>query len=285
MFKKIIYVIPVSLFCFINFALAFEKITISAGISPVSSLIKSISASDKIFTLLPENASPASYDLTPSQLLQVMKSDFFFTAGTPFERHIVSKLSKIEKKVVIIDLSKDLDLLHLPHAGHDHKCSASDFDPHFWLSPDLMSKAMATVTRTLINFRPENRETYQRKYEKLKIRLKNLKTEMNSLLADCRGKSMFVYHPAFGYLTDPRGIKQISIENLGKKPGARHLKEYLETAKANNIKSIFVQKQFPVKTALSLSRYLKCKIVYLDPMVDDYFADIIDLCSTLKNSL
>lgn len=288
MSKKILYcLLLVSLFLclFINNSFALEKLSISVGISPIGDLIKKISLSDEIFILLPENASPANYDLTPSQLLKIMKSDFFFIAGTPFERQIASKLIKITQKVKIVDLSKELNLLSLDGSNHSHKCSASNLDPHFWLSPDLMCKALKTAVNELILFKPENKQIYLNEFKKLKIQFDSLKIKVNSILSSCKGKNMFVYHPAFGYLTNQNNIKQISIENLGKNPGAQHLKKYLEIAKISNIKTIFIQKQFPVKTAKSLSNHLKCKIIYLDPMVNNYFKDIIELCNKIKINL
>ena len=62
-----------------------------------------------------------------------------------------------------------------------------------------------------------------------------------------KGKEVFVFHPAFGYLLDEYGLKQVPIETMGKSPGPRHLALLVHEARQRGVKVIFVQPQFPPK--------------------------------------
>jgi zinc transport system substrate-binding protein len=272
------------------------RFIISAGISPVADLVRRVIHDAQIITLLPENASPANYDPSPSQLLSLSRSTFLFIAGTPFEVHLARKLGSMKMNLKIVNLSIIAGLENTGGTGCIHEDAdhnkiinstmhTKHLDPHFWLSPSKMITALEHITELISKTRPLKEKKYKKNMELLKLKLKSLDEKIKSALEPYHGKKMFVYHPAFGYIAQENHIKQISIEQEGKKPGAKYLKDYLSVADEMKIKTIFVQKQFPVKTARSLATHLGCKVVYLNPMFSDYFNDMITLFTKIKDNI
>jgi zinc transport system substrate-binding protein len=247
------------------------RFIISAGISPVADLVRRVIHDAQIITLLPENASPANYDPSPSQLLSLSRSTFLFIAGTPFEVHLARKLGSMKMNLKIVNLSIIAGLENTGGTGCIHE--------------DADHNKIINITELISKTRPLKEKKYKKNMELLKLKLKSLDEKIKSALEPYHGKKMFVYHPAFGYIAQENHIKQISIEQEGKKPGAKYLKDYLSVADEMKIKTIFVQKQFPVKTARSLATHLGCKVVYLNPMFSDYFNDMITLFTKIKDNI
>jgi len=70
------------------------------------------------------------------------------------------------------------------------------------------------------------------------------------------------------------GFEQIAIEIDGKEPSAENLANIINTAKKENIKTIFVQKQFSVKSAKAIAMQINGIVVPLDPLAEDYVENL-----------
>ena len=107
--------------------------------------------------------------------------------------------------------------------GHGHSHDADGLDPHTWLNPLIAKIQAATIATTLIQIDPAHRAIYEENLKKFEVDLDNINTELINSLAPIRGKSFFVFHPAFGYFADAYGLKQVAVEVEGKKPTAGSL--------------------------------------------------------------
>ena len=83
-----------------------------------------------------------------------------------------------------------------------------------------------------------------------------------------------MYHPAWGYFADTYGLEQIPVEVEGKEPAAKQLADLIETAKANQIKVVFVEPRISQKTAESLAKEIGAKVVAIDPLGKDYVENL-----------
>jgi zinc transport system substrate-binding protein len=104
-----------------------------------------------------------------------------------------------------------------------------------------------------------------------------MEVEFNSLkkeLEPLRGKTVFVYHPAFGYFLDEFGILQEAVETGGKEPTPRVLGQLIERARAEKVKVIFVQAQFPAESARTAAAAAGAELVSLDPLAADWLSNI-----------
>ena len=94
-----------------------------------------------------------------------------------------------------------------------------------------------------------------------------------------------VYHPVFGYFADRYGLKQLPVEVEGKEPSARQLSRLIERAKKENIRVIFVQKQFSTESAEVISRAIDGKVVTVDPLARDYVSNMRKIADVFAETL
>ena len=101
------------------------------------------------------------------------------------------------------------------------------------------------------------------------------------MLAPCKGKTFYVYHPAFGYFADAYGLKQVSVEIEGKEPTAKQLADLITRAKADGVHVIFVQQQFPRKSAEAIAQEIDGVVIPIDPLSENYVANLEDIARKL----
>ena len=85
-----------------------------------------------------------------------------------------------------------------------------------------------------------------------------------------RGRTLYVFHPSFGYFAKAYRLNQVSVEVEGKEPGARQLASLIERAKGDNIEVIFTEPQFSKKSARVIARAIGGTVVEIDPLARDY---------------
>ena len=107
---------------------------------------------------------------------------------------------------------------------------------------------------TLMEQDPEHRAEYETNYTRFAAALDQLDRAIRQMLAGKKARRFMVYHPAWGYFADTYGLTQIPIESEGKEPGAKTLAFLIEQAKREDIRVIFVQKQFSRRDAEVVAR-------------------------------
>ena len=125
---------------------------------------------------------------------------------------------------------------------------------------------------------------YQRGYDALVKELEEVDEELKSALAPFRGNTIFVFHPAFGYLTDRYGLKQVAIETGGKEPAPSVLEEIIEHAKKEQVKIIFVQPEFSKTMAESIAEAIGGVVVTLNPLNPDYINNLKTMVNEIEKA-
>jgi len=95
-------------------------------------------------------------------------------------------------------------------------------------------------------------------------------------------KAFMIYHPALSYMARDYGLTQISIEHDGKAPSPAHMKKMLEEAKAHNIKTIFLQKQFNIENAQVIAKEINAELIQIDPLSEDWLTEMNRIMTYLK---
>ena len=108
-----------------------EKIKIFASILPLKYYIEEIGGEKvKIDVLVPPGKSPATYEPTPSQVIDLSNSDLFFKIGVPFEKgfidNVESSLNNIRIKDVSDNVIKRKMSTHSPSKDEDYNDEFSD---------------------------------------------------------------------------------------------------------------------------------------------------------------
>ncbi len=127
-------------------------------------------------------------------------------------------------------------------------------------------------------------QIYNNNYNKLKRKLQVLENELKNSFSPFSNRTIFVYHPAFGYFARAFGLHQVAIEIAGKKPKARELANFIKTARAENIAAIFVQPQFDQQSADKVAQAVGCAVVRIDPLAKNYCENLKSIAAAVEKN-
>ena len=140
------------------------------------------------------------------------------------------------------------------------------------------------MAKAIIASKPELTDSIKTNLEAIKADMVNLDSELTQKLISQKVKTMLVFHPAFGYFANKYGMVQKAVEIEGKEPAPRQLAELIRTCRAEGIKIIFVQKQFPLATAETISRSIGGRVVAIDPLAEDYVNNLKAMAEAVADS-
>jgi len=246
------------------------RITVTTSVLPHAWLVKSIGGDRvEVLTLVGPGESPATHQPSDRQVSDVMRSMLFFATGVPFEKGGWMK-ALATTDVEVIDLRKGLSLRrvsarHEEGSAHEH---AGD-DPHIWLSPKLLIEQAETVEYALSGADPDYADAYRANLVTTRALLVKLDREIATILADAKGKRVYVFHPSWGYFLDAYGLTQVPIEIEGKEPSEAEITALVAAAKKDAIRVIFVQPQIAGQSAEAVARAVGAKVRRIDPLARD----------------
>lgn len=254
------------------------------SIAPLKPLVENILGDDfEVSILVPQGASPETFEPTPKQLREVETARFVFGTGLlDFEQALLHRVARNEQ---IINLSQGIELIAgtCSHAHHNHNtackhgCShehhAHGIDPHIWCSPKALGK-MAENTHNAIAREVPDSTKYEERYTSLCIRLLELDEEVAEMCRQSPRSTFYIYHPALTYLARDYGLTQVAVEHEGKEPSAKHLARIIEQARAEGIKHIFYQSEFPASSVEVICKDINATAVEINPLEEGIFDNI-----------
>lgn len=246
--------------------------------------------------LLSPGESPATYRPKPSLMAKLARSNLFFRIGLPFETLLMPKIKSMAASLTVVDTRKGIPFLTMGeghhHEGQDgHHADVSGdsdhegMDPHIWLDPLRMTTMAVTMRDALIALDPDGRESYVGGCDALVKELTALHSHISVVLAPMKGETLYVFHPAFGYFADTYGLVQKAVEVEGKRPKARALALFIEQARADGVRVIFVQPQFDRHAADKVAAAIGGAVVPLDPLALHYFENLRHMADVVAKEL
>lgn len=271
--------------------------TVSVTIEPQRYFVEKIVGDKfKVNTIVPAGTSPETYDPTPSQMIELGKSTLYFKVGyLGFENAWGKNLEVNNKEVHLINCSNNITLIegecnhdhdhnHNHNHGHDHDHAGHNHggvDPHVWSSPKSALIMAENMLNALVEVDVENQRYYRDNFAELAKEIASTDRVIEKLLSSAPTKSFIIYHPALTYLARDYGLKQYSIEYEGKSPSPQQLREMIDFAREQNIKTIFVQKGFDVKNAESLAKEVGASIFDINPLSYNWSEELIRIARIL----
>ena len=264
---------------------------ISVTIEPQRYFVEKITGNNfKLNTIVPPGTSPESYDPTPSQMVALGKSLLYFKVGyLGFENAWGKTLEENNTNVKVVNTSNEIVLIegdehiveigeHQHHDGHDHQ----GVDPHIWSSPKSALIMAENMLNALVEIDVENQKVYRDNFTTLRAEIIEVDKKITSLLENAPVKSFIIYHPALGYFARDYNLTQYSIEFEGKNPSPQQLKQMIDFAKKQGIKTIFVQKGFDMKNAESLAKEVGASIHSIAPLSYDWSDEMLNIAQILS---
>jgi len=267
-----------------------NKIKVMVSILPQVTFVQEIGGNKvEVNEMIPPGFSPATYEPSPEQLKTLQNAEIYFRIGhIPFEKSQMEKLQNLNTKMQIVDTSEKIRLLTLKEHSHEekeeHEHEESN-DPHIWLSPQLVKIQAQHIYDTLVNYNPENKAYFSKNYNQFVKKLETLDQKLQQTFASVQDKTFLVFHPAFGYLAHDYGFIQKAIEVEGKDPSPKQVETIINIATTENIRVIFVQKQFSTKSAEAIAQEINGAVIQIDPLAKDYFTNLEKMSDTIVNAM
>ena len=272
------------------------RLRIVVSIDPQACFVERIGG-DRVVVevLIPAGREPETYTPSPDKIRVLARSRVFFRIGFPMEPTLLPKLASVAPRLLIVDTRENLELRHTDPRGHADDddcgdgghhahtpgcdCGMDGIDPHVWVSPALVKLQAETIRDTLIALDPDGKTDYEANCEQFIADLTVLQAEIREKLAQCQGKSIYVYHPTYGYFCDEFGLVQKAIEVDGKPPTPRSLADWISNARADEIRILFVQPEFNRTAAEKAAELTGAKLVTHSTLQRDYFKSMRDLAA------
>ena len=254
--------------------------TIYVSIAPLRSLVEAITEQDfPIEVLVPAGASPENFELTPKQYIALNEAQWIFSTGLiTFETTL---LHKFPEGARIIDLSRGIEPIagtcSHHHHGHAH---AHGVDPHTWTSPRALQLMSRTIYEAIHDEHPDS-VRYSQNFNRLQERLEALDRAIEAQITASGVEQFIVYHPALTYYARDYGLRQISIEEEGKEPSAKRLAELIRTARAEGIRTVLVQRQFPRSSVEAVADDMEAEVVEFDPLAENVIENIAHITNLI----
>ncbi len=258
-----------------------EKENVFVSILPQKFFVEKIAGEDfEVHAMVRPGMSPATYEPLPNQLIELSKSKIYFAIGVPFEKVLLKKINSTFENVHIV---KTQDRIKLREVGST-KSKTKKYDPHIWLNPLLVKVQAENILAGLVKLRPERKDFYEKNYYNFINEIDSVNLKISEILSDLETKKFLIYHPSFGYFCDEYGLKQFAIEKKGKEPTGNAVAEIMDLIERENLKLLFVQKQFTSKLSEKISNITGIKIVQVDPLSGDYFNNLIRVANIIAGN-
>lgn len=309
--KSIIYFSLLSLIMFSSVCVAEDKPTVFVSIVPQEYFVQQISKElIDVEVMVQPGASPATYEPKPSQMSSLSSCAAYFAIGVPFESAWLGKISAVNPNMDVVHTDKDIEKIAMTrhhheeetnaehheegnHGGHhENEPSGHDtilddhaiLDPHIWLSPTLVKKQAEIMLETLTAILPEHADFFAANYREFIEEIEALDGFLKATFQGMERKRFMVFHPSWGYFAKEYGLEQIPIEIEGKTPKPAQLGELVQHARENDIQVIFVQPQFSKKSAEVVAREIRGKVVYADPLAEDWLNNLKEVGEKFKSA-
>ena len=266
-----------------------DVLTVSVSVPPEEFVLKEIGG-DKIDVkcLMTKGSNPESFEPTVNQILELSKSDLYFTIGLlDFEYGLKDKVKENSKDIEVINFADSLELLYGTHGdcGHHHEHhyhGVSDADPHVWASIKNLKKMGQTAYYVLCKYDAQNKGTYKANLDKYTHRLDSIDDIISGKISRLRTKSFLVWHPSLSYFANDYGLTQITIGSHNKEQSISRLKEKIVQAMQDSVRVFFYQKEFDSSQATVANEKIDARFVEINSMNEDVTGELIHIANELS---
>jgi zinc transport system substrate-binding protein len=229
--------------------------TIVTAFYPLEFITKEIVRNDfRVVNVTPVGAEPHELELSPSATQTILGARAAILMGDGFQPNVENTarsrtgnttyvLEKITKK-------------------------KSRKDPHFWLDPVSMKKAVSIISQELIKINPSQKKIYEARTNDFEQKLDDLDDSFAKSFATCFTRTFITSHEAFGWLAERYDLHQEAIAGLSpeNEPTAKRLLQLKKLAQQKHVSVIFTEDFVSPKVTQSLSREIGVTTKVLSPI-------------------
>lgn len=281
-FKKLISLFfkPILMGCLLVVSLQAQsanQLGVTVTILPLKSMVEEIGGEHvKVNVMVPPGMHPRAFEPTPKKMALLESSAIYISMGIPHEKNWVEQVKATRPDMPIINMIDYVETIQ--------RNGGNKIDPHIWLGPQQLRTMAQHLTDTLIKLDPEHKADFIQNSQAWVARLDAVDKEAEKRLAPYKGRAFLVFHPAYGYLAEAYGLRQVSIEKKGMAPGPRMMAAAIKTAQSENINTIFIQKGYSLDEAKAIASEINAKVVTLDPLAPDLIAGLAHKVKAIEAS-
>lgn len=283
-----IFALLLALFSFLPESQAEGELAVYVPVEPYQYLVERIGGRwVKVQAIAGEGDDCHNYSPSPRQVAAISRAQLLFSGGLGFEDQFYPAIAASAGAPPIKDFLEGIDLMSengkihaiegLKHIDHDE-----DADIHVWLSPRILKQQAEQVAIALSENLPlEAVPEINANLVAFLTQLDEVSAEITTMLAPKRGQVFYVYHGAFTYFARDFEIVQRAIEIGSHKPTPKQVTAIAKQAKAEGVKTIFMQPQFDPSSAKSLAEAIDGRVEMLDPLEKDILANLLQIAKAI----
>jgi zinc transport system substrate-binding protein len=258
---------------------------ITVSIAPFKYFVEEIAGNDfKVNIMVPAGSDPHIYEPAPEQIIRLKNSVAYISNGyLGFEMTWLERFYETNRSMRRLSLGEKISPLGSDHQHDGEHVEAAD--PHYWVSPKCAMIMALSVKELLCQLNPLQKDKYETNYRSLELRISDLDKKAQELFAGCKNRSFMIYHPNLGYLARDYGLEEIPVEYEGKEPTPLRMKELIDRARKDRLKTIFVQREYDTKNAKAIASETGAVIKIIDPLSEDWMKATTDVINALHTSL
>lgn len=247
-----------------------NKVHIVATLFPTYDWARQIGG-DKVEVSLLLTGGAGAHDVafTPQAAIQLSQADLFIMNGAGLETYLDTTALKAENPALtIIKMDSVItDGIKLDEEEQE-EYPLSQFNPHFWLSPEQAVKQAQLIQQTLIKIDPNNADYYQAQGQKYLAELSALDTSFALTAAQFSHKSFISFHDAMPYVARDYGLEQVAvIENFpGTSPSPQDIVNLHSIITDTGVKIIFTEPQFSSQVAQTIATDTGAQLTEFDTL-------------------
>jgi zinc transport system substrate-binding protein len=254
-----------------------KPMEITVTILPMKPMVEAIGGEHvAVSALVPQGTHPRTFEPTPKQMAALNSSALYINMGIPHEQNWLPQVKAARPDMPILNFIDNVEIRQ--------KDGKEVIDPHIWLGPQQLRAMAGSLRDTLTELAPQHGDDFVANTAAWIAKLDAADADAKVRLAPHVGKAILVFHPAFGYLTDAYGIRQLAIENQGMEPGPRRIASSIEAARANKIKTIFVQSSYSLDEAKTIAAEIDGELVTLNPLAPDLIKNLTVVTTAIEAS-
>lgn len=248
-----------------------SKIKVVASINPVREFALAVGGDKvEVNTLVPEGVETHDFEPKPKDIEMLSKAHIFAYSGVGMEGWLDKVLQAVssKKNLNIVDTSEGATLMKIDGTNHNEDTEEDDehdigeYDPHLWLSLKEAKVQALNIRDALIKVDEKNKDYYEKNYTEFAGKLDSLYEEYKKKIEVLPNKNFVTGHNAFAYLCRDFGLTQKGISGIRAQgePTPQKMKELVEHAKKNNIKTIFMEEMASPKVSETLAKEVGAKV-------------------------
>jgi len=250
------------------------QIPVAVSIPPQKYFVERIAAGQaRVTVLIPPGSDPHHYEPKPRQMAEFSRSRIYFTIGFPLEKAWAAKFLSANPGLQVVATDQGVEKI----AGED---------PHIWVAPRLVKQISRNIAAALSQAEPAKKDFFQANLRVFLTQLDSLDADLRKMFSGFPAPPAFlVFHPSWGYFVRDYGLRQLAVEQEGKEPSPRELKQIIKQAKDLGIKVVFVSPEFSQKSAKMIAEEINGRTALANPLAENWLENMRLMAEGFKEAI